>query len=630
MDRSDRAAAAFLWRRLARTAAVTGVAVLALWALGFVARTAALGTDVAVMRQRVEAAVRQAFDREAATAQAHAATAASLRSIDDALEGDGRAVRELFDALSAGVARDTGTEATSIYGSDGTPIAWAGRPSDIAADRIRAAGEDWFVLEQVLGLRLVHIRPVDRRLGAVVVTERRIGAASPATAMASLRGSGPNPYRLNTRWATVALEAASGDSRTSPDASRFEIVGPHDRPLLTAIVEDRDLARAREQWAAAVRWAMFAAIALGILFAAGAVLDWRAMTRAAQPGLAAIGLAGCVALARAVLLVEPAASWSSLPLFTAVTYASSALPRLLSSPLDFLLTRRRTDRAGARGPAVGRDLPPPPARRGALRRAPWPWRSAGALLAGIAAAFVLRGHAWVLRDTVAHATVDLLHFSLAPFSASRLALQLGLIATHAAAVTALVTLFRASTNRWLVARRSAAQAVIVAAWVLPTVIWSAARAGEEPAGSPLPGVALALTLAVLLTLSAAAGLWPATATARRPSAWSCWRWRRWCRRWRSTRPCSRVAWRAKSDLVETRYAPQALSQRATVYALARGEPGARSTRCRAWPGSWSRGAGRRINRTRPAIAPSRSGRRRLSRAIPSRRRSRSTGATAAC
>ena len=56
------------------------------------------------------------------------------------------------------------------------------------------------------------------------------------------------------------------------------------------------------------------------------------------PAIAAIGLVGCVALARAVLLVEPAASWSSLPLFTAVTYASSAVPRLLSSPLDFLLT----------------------------------------------------------------------------------------------------------------------------------------------------------------------------------------------------------------------------------------------------------------------------------------------------
>ena len=78
--------------------------------------------------------------------------------------------------------------------------------------------------------------------------------------------------------------------------------------------------------------------------------------------------------------------------------------------------------------------------------------SAGALLAGIAAAFVLQGHAWVPARYGRPLDVDLLHFSLAPFSAARLALQLGLIAAHAAAVAALVTLFRASTNPWLVAR----------------------------------------------------------------------------------------------------------------------------------------------------------------------------------
>ena len=463
------------------------------------------------------------------------------------------------------MASDAGTEATSVYAADGTPIAWAGRPSDIAADRIRAAGEDWFVLEQVLGLRLVHIRSVDRRLGAVVVTERSVGAASPATAMASLRGSGPDPYRLNTRWATVALEAASGDARTSFNPSRFEIAGPHARPLLTATVDDTDLVRTRDQWAAAVRWAMLAIIAAAVLFVAGAVLDWRAMIRAAHPGLAAIGLLGCVALARAVLMVAPAASWSSLPLFTAVTYASPAVPRLLSSPLDFLLTaialiamvlvalqwvetcrRRRRGRQ-----PVGEGLAT---------------ASAGALLAGIAAAFVLQGHAWVLRDTVAHSTLDPLHFSLAPFSAARLALQLGLIAVHAAAVTALVTLFRVSTNPWLVARWSAAQAALVTAWVLPTVIWSAARAGEAPAGTPMPGVELALTLAVLLTLSA-------------PAVWA--RYRNGSQGFRLVAlalapvvpalafypSVFAVAWRAKSDLVENRYAPQALNQRATVYSL---------------------------------------------------------------
>jgi signal transduction histidine kinase len=383
--------------------------------------------------------------------------------------------------------------------------------------------------------------------------------------MVTLRGRGPNPYRLNTRWATVALEAAGGDARTSTDPSRFEIVGPHNRPLLTAIVENRDLARARDQWAAAVRWAMFALIAVAVLFVAGAVLDWRAMTRAAHPARAAIGLIGCIVLARAVLLAEPAASWSALPLVTAVTYASPAISRLLSSPMDFLLTAValtamvlvalhwvETSRRRGRG------------RRPVTSAPAMAW--AGALLAGIAATMVLHVHAWVLRDTIAHSTLDLLHFSLAPFSFSRLALQLGLIATHAATVTALVTLFRASTNRWLVRRRSAAQVAIVFAWVLPTIAWSALRAGDTPDSTPLPGVALAMTLAAGTTLVAPAlfaryrngsqgfrlvalALAPVVpALAFYPTVFA-------------------IAWRAKSDLVETRYAPQALNQRATVYAL---------------------------------------------------------------
>ena len=565
MDRSGPSPARFLRRRLLEIGAVTGIAVAGLWALGLGARVLVLGSDVTVMRQRVEAAVRQSFDREAAAARVHASTVAALESIEGAVKGDAPSVRALFDALSAGVARDAGTEATSVYLADGTPIAWAGRPSDIPPDRIERSGEDWFVLEQVLGLRMVHIRPVGRQLSAVVVTERGIGAASPATALASLRGSGPNPYRMNTRWATVALEAPSGGARTTPDPSRFEILGPDEGPLLTAIVEDEDLARARAQWSAAVRWTVLAALAVAALFAAGAVLDWRAMTGGSRAAIASMALVACLALARAVLLVEPAGGWSSWPLFTAVTYASAAVPRLLSSPFDFLLTAVTLTAAVLLAlqwvETVRR-------RRGSRRPivTAIDWLAAGgsAFLAGSAAALLLHAHAWTLRDTVAHSTVDLLHFSLAPFSAARLALQLGLIAAHAATVAGMVALFRASTSPWLVARRSAAQVALVAAWVLPTVLWTGAAGDVSTA--PLPGAALALTLAVVLALNAAAvwarfrngsqgfrlvvlALAPVIpALAFYPTVFA-------------------IAWQSKSDLVETRYAPQAINQRATVYAL---------------------------------------------------------------
>ena len=190
-----------------------------------------------------------------------------------------------------------------------------------------------------------------------------IGAASPATAMASLRGSGPDPYRLNTRWAT---RRPGGCERRRPDQLRC--VALRDRGPSRPPAAHRDRRRHAISSARATSgrrrsggrcWRI---IAVAVLFAAGAVLDWRAMTRAAHPGLAAIGLVGCVALARAVLMVAPAASWSSLPLFTAVTYASPAVPRLLSSPLDFLLTAIALTAHGARGACSGSK---PPAAAGA-------------------------------------------------------------------------------------------------------------------------------------------------------------------------------------------------------------------------------------------------------------------------
>ena len=46
-------------------------------------------------------------------------------------------------------------------------------------------------------------------------------------------------------------------------------------------------------------------------------------------------------------------------------------------------------------------------------------------------AVLLALHHALLRDTVANTTLDLLHFSLHPWSTPRLALQVGLIVWHA-------------------------------------------------------------------------------------------------------------------------------------------------------------------------------------------------------
>ena len=72
--------------------------------------------------------------------------------------------------------------------------------------------------------------------------------------------------------------------------------------------------------------------------------------------------------------------------------------------------------------------------------------------AGIGLAVLLVVHQAFLRDTVTNTTLDLLHFSLHPWSTSRLALQIGLIAWHATVLGCGVLLLRAALAGWTVPR----------------------------------------------------------------------------------------------------------------------------------------------------------------------------------
>ena len=49
--------------------------------------------------------------------------------------------------------------ALTVYGADGTPVAWAGRPSELLADRLQGR-EAWFPTPVAQGLRLVYVQPL--------------------------------------------------------------------------------------------------------------------------------------------------------------------------------------------------------------------------------------------------------------------------------------------------------------------------------------------------------------------------------------------------------------------------------------------------------------------------------------
>jgi hypothetical protein len=216
----------------------------------------------------------------------------------------------------------------------------AGRPSDIPVDRVRRATEDWFALEWALGLRLVHVHPLTGRPGRVLVTERNLAVGGRTHHADQLAGARRHPLPAGDAVGfDVPRSFRPADGRTSEDLPHgcVSTARPAGR-FVTAVIESDDLDRAFTAWADAVRWAVFVGIALTALVCAGAILDWRSLTQASQAADGGRGTHRLSVDRRLVLLVEPTSGWTAWPVFTAVTYASPTLPRLLASPFDFVAT----------------------------------------------------------------------------------------------------------------------------------------------------------------------------------------------------------------------------------------------------------------------------------------------------
>ncbi len=164
--------------------------------------------------------------------------------------------------------QDEGELAVTAYTADGTPVAWAGRPSELPPDRL-AGDEAWFIAPGALGLRLVYVTPVtqpgNRRVGTMAA-ERAIGTSFP------------------TRIAPVSIDLPFEGGRTTPDASAFDVTAPSGQRLLTARLDPAELARARDRWRRATLSLTLVAIALD---ARG---DGGAAPRLAEWGRASAGL----------------------------------------------------------------------------------------------------------------------------------------------------------------------------------------------------------------------------------------------------------------------------------------------------------------------------------------------------
>ena len=553
-------------RILARIAIAGAACALLLLAGGAILERALLGSTPDDSRARVEKEVRDLFTVRSQQLKESARRAAPAAIVKRAVADDVAATRDLFASARAALPTDGQDDAAvTIYDADRGPVAWAGRPSELRLERL-TGGESWFIFEGAIGLRLVYVAPLmdgTTRLGTVA-TEVALPDADARTPRATLAPQGS--FWLPTQLADVRLELLAG-SRTRPSAETFEVATPNGQRLVTASVSDADLAAGRDRWRDATRSLALIAIAITFLLLAAPVLDWRnRVHRPVEYLSSAAVVIILIALSRVLLRLASPADWSSADVFSGAGYASPLVGSFLASPFDFLVNSL------ALGGIVAVAFFAVEAwrlHRWTTRRPVGPYLFVFLvvqILAGAAVAAVLVAHQVVVRDTIAHATLDLLHFSLHPWDNARMALQIGLILGHASAAALSVLALRIATVPFRLPRRSwQLRAGMVAAWVVPLLVWQFASTRVNP--RQLVPVAAAVIIVVLalsmtrlevryrrgsqafrLMLLALALIVPAFAFY--PVIFQ-------------------AAWDAKSQLVETRYAPQPLSQRDTIKAQLR-------------------------------------------------------------
>ncbi len=549
--------------RIARILAVGLLAAAAAWGAGRLLERLVLGPDEAATRARIERQVRDAFTEMARSLRDMAAPLAEADGLRHAAGGDTTAARRLFEAADASVRQHAGTDvAVTAYGDGSGPVAWSGRPSELPSDRLQGP-EAWFFAQGALGLRLVYVAPV------LDAEAHRIGtiAAERALAPAGVTPGGAAPFEFEDAWAPVSIDPTSQGGRTSPDVRAFEVQAPNGAPLLTASVAPSDLAYARQQWRSATASVALIVLALAVVLATGPLLDWRNTARTSAGYMTAtILMAAAVVAGRFILRLASPADWADAPVFSAFTYASARVRLLLTSPFDFLVT------AVAAGALVALAFFAVEAwriawrgRRSGLRTpARFALYAFVQLAAGILVALLLVGYERFLTDTIGNTSLDLLHLSIHPWNTARLALQVGLVVWHASVLGLAVLLLRAALVPWCVPRRTWTVRLLTAAlWAAPLLLWELGRPGVGPRRLPSLVAAAAVIVAALLTTRVKA------------------RYRHGSQGFRLTTltlglivpalafypAMYQMAWRAKVQMVETRFAPQAVNQRKTVQLL---------------------------------------------------------------
>jgi signal transduction histidine kinase len=457
---------------------------LAIGAAGLGWETHQLGRTDRDAVDRIAARVRTSFAAIVAELDLTSADVAARRELINRAATDLAASRELFAALEA---RVDSRAALTIYSAQNTPLAWAGRPSDIAWLRARVAGPPaTFVAPGPSGTRrIVKVQPLTeqaagttRRTGTVV-TERELpttATTDPATD-ALLWQTTLVPVHLRTRY------EGAGESRL-PNA--FVLASASGEPLLEATVLAADVATART-----LLRRVTGAAALGLFALMCAWLALPLMARASRRSSAAVAgscvLGAMLAIVAARLLARAAASLIGVaPTLDVAALGTGALAAYVSSPVDLLATALSLLAVVAiAGEAVtGLRITARRRRIGVERgAAPFTLFVVAQAAAAAAVAIVLARYDRALSALAAVPGVDLLSFSLLPLDPQRLALPVSIVILHAAAVWGAVTVLRFGLLWFDPGKRMLIRGAWTVSWLGPIVL-VAASASLTPVGTP--------------------------------------------------------------------------------------------------------------------------------------------------
>ncbi|MDP1568576.1 MAG: hypothetical protein Q8L86_01110, partial [Vicinamibacterales bacterium] len=246
---------------LARLLLVGLALALAGGALGLLYERSWLGADAAAARAVVAADVQAQF--AAITARLRAATAAATEdpeAIPRAASGGPAAVAALFALAERASPAGSGV-ALTLYGADGAPLAWSGRPSVLPVTRVTGPAA-LFMVPSPIGPWLVNVDPVvdgaGRRVGSV--------AAEIALPLGQLRvGSDAEAYELPTAVVPVQLRPYTGSLPAGTPGAIVVTAPESGAPLAVIDVPDEALDAARGRWRARLWGAAAAGAALILL-----------------------------------------------------------------------------------------------------------------------------------------------------------------------------------------------------------------------------------------------------------------------------------------------------------------------------------------------------------------------------